>query len=313
MHVGVISNSEISIPLLFQLKQLGAGVSVFSGGIGINGVLLQGFCGSHQIPLTQAVDPNDIYPWLSQQKPDMLFVIDYSSRLVIKKMGNPAKGLYNIHFGPLPRYRGASPVFWQLKNNEPTLGVTIHLLTEKMDTGDIIWNKAISNEPWYTYTVANQVLGQAVTEGVIQVYRAAQMGIAMNGKPQDESLASTCKRPSVSDVMINWNDDAQTIAALIRACNDWNRGAITMQQGNEIKMIDAFIGGETHTLEPGTVIDDPGMYITIATGKGETICVTALLINQVFVPARLADKFGIKKSIRFQPALQQETLTAIRL
>jgi methionyl-tRNA formyltransferase len=48
------------------------------------------------------------------------------------------KRIINIHNGPLPKYRGVSPINWALKNNEDTHGVTIHEITPGIDDGPII-------------------------------------------------------------------------------------------------------------------------------------------------------------------------------
>ena len=50
----------------------------------------------------------------------------------------------NIHPSLLPRYRGANPIFWQLKNEEPNTGVTLHLLTDALDAGDILDARTVS-------------------------------------------------------------------------------------------------------------------------------------------------------------------------
>jgi methionyl-tRNA formyltransferase len=44
----------------------------------------------------------------------------------------------NIHNGPLPRYRGVSPINWALKNGERMHGVTIHEITPGIDDGPIV-------------------------------------------------------------------------------------------------------------------------------------------------------------------------------
>jgi methionyl-tRNA formyltransferase len=46
--------------------------------------------------------------------------------------------LINIHNGPLPRYRGMSPINWALKNEETEHGITIHDIHPGIDDGDII-------------------------------------------------------------------------------------------------------------------------------------------------------------------------------
>jgi methionyl-tRNA formyltransferase len=46
--------------------------------------------------------------------------------------------LINVHNGPLPKYRGMSPINWALKNNEVLHGVTIHEITPGIDDGPVI-------------------------------------------------------------------------------------------------------------------------------------------------------------------------------
>ncbi len=50
----------------------------------------------------------------------------------------PRYGCVNIHSGRLPKYRGMMPTFWQLKNGEKHVTVTIHEMVEKLDAGGII-------------------------------------------------------------------------------------------------------------------------------------------------------------------------------
>jgi methionyl-tRNA formyltransferase len=46
--------------------------------------------------------------------------------------------IINLHNGPLPKYRGVSPINWALKNEEKEHGVTIHEITPGIDDGAII-------------------------------------------------------------------------------------------------------------------------------------------------------------------------------
>jgi methionyl-tRNA formyltransferase len=44
----------------------------------------------------------------------------------------------NLHPSLLPKYKGPSPTFWQFKNGEKDFGVSIHNMTEKFDSGEVI-------------------------------------------------------------------------------------------------------------------------------------------------------------------------------
>jgi len=51
--------------------------------------------------------------------------------------------LVNFHPSLLPSYRGPIPSYWVIKNREKFTGVTMHVVTEKIDKGKIIYNKSL--------------------------------------------------------------------------------------------------------------------------------------------------------------------------
>lgn len=55
----------------------------------------------------------------------------------------PKLGSINLHQGLAPYYRGGPPVFWELFNGESEVGLTVHFVAAKVDTGDIILQKRI--------------------------------------------------------------------------------------------------------------------------------------------------------------------------
>lgn len=50
-------------------------------------------------------------------------------------------GIINCHAGILPKYRGGSPLNWQIINNEKYFGISTLLVNDKIDGGDIICEK----------------------------------------------------------------------------------------------------------------------------------------------------------------------------
>lgn len=58
----------------------------------------------------------------------------------------PALGSINLHQGLAPFYRGGPTVFWELFNGEREVGITIHFVAAKVDTGDIVLQKTVPLE-----------------------------------------------------------------------------------------------------------------------------------------------------------------------
>ena len=53
----------------------------------------------------------------------------------------------NLHPSLLPRYRGPDPVAEQMSHGERNLGVTLHLLDDRFDHGDIVGQIKFESEP----------------------------------------------------------------------------------------------------------------------------------------------------------------------
>ena len=56
----------------------------------------------------------------------------------------PKLGTINLHQGKLPEYRGMPPAFWELWNNEQSVGCSVHWIDDKLDTGDIVKHASIN-------------------------------------------------------------------------------------------------------------------------------------------------------------------------
>ena len=55
----------------------------------------------------------------------------------------PRLGSINLHQGLAPFYRGGPPVFWELYNGEREVGLTVHFVAAKVDTGEILLQETV--------------------------------------------------------------------------------------------------------------------------------------------------------------------------
>lgn len=73
---------------------------------------------------------------LTDDPPDLLLSV-FFNQIIPDQIIDSAKHAFNLHPGPLPGYRGYSPVFWQLYHGENEAGITLHELTDQLDAGAI--------------------------------------------------------------------------------------------------------------------------------------------------------------------------------
>jgi methionyl-tRNA formyltransferase len=108
---------------------------------------------------------------------------------------NRFEKLVNIHNSPLPKYRGANPINWALKNNETKHGVTIHKIDEGVDTGEILGQVVFDIDP--DLDEVEDVYRRSLRFGFTLFEDLAERFFEVKERMQDESLASRYFRADV--------------------------------------------------------------------------------------------------------------------
>src|SRR3954468_25095067 len=105
MNIAIIANSDEFIPLAYTLANQGRQLTIFLSPPQDPYILakVSAWLQSTNIPFVTETDHHtDVYRWLEQNKPDVLFVFGYKYLLDVNKISIPA---FNIHGGPLPSFR----------------------------------------------------------------------------------------------------------------------------------------------------------------------------------------------------------------
>jgi len=127
------------------------------------------FAVAHNIPIIEAnkLTP-DVVEKIKALQPDFLVVADYGLILPQSVLSLPRYAPLNVHHSLLPKYRGPSPVPSMLLNGDKKTGVTIIIMNDKVDDGDIVAQKEYTVQPDDTsdslLTTLNQLGSQAVID-----------------------------------------------------------------------------------------------------------------------------------------------------
>ena len=73
-----------------------------------------------------------IAPVLRSYEPDLLLCTAFPMRIPADALAVPTIGCVNGHPSLLPRYRGRSPMGWAVRNGETEIGLTFHLMDERL-------------------------------------------------------------------------------------------------------------------------------------------------------------------------------------
>ncbi|HKS40693.1 MAG TPA: formyltransferase family protein [Blastocatellia bacterium] len=114
----------------------------------------------------------------------------------------PRFGSINVHQGLAPYYRGCPAVFWELFNGEREVGLTVHYVESKVDTGEIVLQQTVPLEYDYSFGTDFDAFIASYREGLIgrcaQLVADAVQVIAegtASPQPQDTSLGKRYRLP----------------------------------------------------------------------------------------------------------------------
>lgn len=146
-------------------------------------------------------------------------------------------GIINIHPSYLPKYRGSSPIQTALLKGKEKTGVSVMLLSKKMDAGPVLVQEKVNIKKDDTYSTLSEKLFELGIE-LLLINLEKYLSGEIKPTPQDESKKSITKMVEKNDGIIDWETDAKSIYDKIRAFELWP-GTYTKFNGKILKIISA--------------------------------------------------------------------------
>jgi methionyl-tRNA formyltransferase len=155
-----------------------------------------------------------------------IFVVVAYGRLIPREVFTlPRFGTINLHPSLLPRYRGAAPIEWAIMRGESGTGVTVQLINERLDAGDIVLQKEIPLSDSITAGELYEIVKPAGAQLLVESIRMIESGNAVP-EVQDEAQASYCGKIDKETSRIDWTKSSGEINNLVRGLNP-KPGAMT--------------------------------------------------------------------------------------
>ena len=169
---------------------------------------------------------------------DLAVVAAYAKILPAWVIEYFVRGVVGVHPSLLPKYRGATPIQSAILNGEKKTGVTLFLIDEKVDHGQILVNKE------------SRIMNNESSESLHD--RLAELGADLlietlpkfvNGeiKPQtqNEAEATYTKKFETEDAFVDLEkDDPDVVMRKINALNP-EPGVYTIRDGKRVKILAA--------------------------------------------------------------------------
>ncbi len=185
--------------------------------------------------------------------PDLLVVAAYG-RILPDSILEVARLMpMNVHVSLLPRHRGAAPVEGAILSGDAETGVTIMRITQQMDAGPILFQRAIAIAADDTQASLKSKLAALGARLMFEALEKLRRG-GLTETTQDESKATYTTPVKKEDAIIDWNADASRIERMSRAYDPWPVARTTLD-GAPLMIYRAVVqDGDPSAGPPGTII-----------------------------------------------------------
>ncbi len=158
----------------------------------------------------------------------------YSLAIGWRWLINNEKNLIVLHDSCLPKYRGFSPVVNMLINGENYLGATAIWASDKMDEGDILFQKKVNITYPLKIQKAIEIIAVLYVEIVLKIMTLILESNKLAGIPQIAKDATYSIWRNEYDYFIDWTKDASEIVRFIDAVGYPYGGAKTKTEEGEV-------------------------------------------------------------------------------
>jgi methionyl-tRNA formyltransferase len=184
-------------------------------------------------------------------KSQLGLVIDYGIMLPKDVIDYFPLGVVNSHFSVLPEWRGADPISFAILSGQPTTGVSLMLLTEALDEGELLAYQEYSLKPDETTPELTAELIKLSHELLVKTLPGYFDG---ETKPFPQSATgravSHSRKLTKQDSIIDWNKPATELEREVRAYTGWPRSRTQIGYTDVIVTAAHAINGAG---EPGTL------------------------------------------------------------
>ncbi|MCC6447918.1 MAG: hypothetical protein IT215_04455, partial [Chitinophagaceae bacterium] len=189
---GVLANEKAHIGSEFSLRELAM---------------------QNQIPFIESLD--------DMLSADFIYSVQYHLILRKKDIEKARITAVNLHMAPLPEYRGCNQFSFAIIDNKKEFGATVHLIDEKIDHGDILFEKRfpIPENCWVeqlyslTFEASLKLFKESIDDLIGQKFTKVPQANLIEKRGTSLHLRSEIQ--NLKQIDFNWEQDK--IARHIRA------------------------------------------------------------------------------------------------
>ena len=174
-----------------------------------------------------------------KSKLDFLIISGFPKLVSNKILKYPKYGSINLHAGKLPKYRGGSPLNWQIINGEKKIGISCIMPNSKLDQGNILAKDSFflkkKEKINHAHIKANLLFPKLVIKSINKLLKGEK------GIKQKSKNAKYFKQRNDGDGKIDLFKSVNNIYNFVRALSSPYPGAFLFYKKNKIRVYEVKI------------------------------------------------------------------------
>ena len=220
---------------------------------------------NHNIKVFTPAKIRNEYDDILALEPDLIITSAYGQIIPSAILDYPKYKCINTHGSLLPKYRGGAPIQRSIINGDAKTGMTIMYMNEKMDEGDILFQKAIDIDIHDTNASLFDKLAQLALDMLLEFLPKLFNG-EVDPVKQNDVEATYSYNLTKEEEHINFNDDVLSVYNHIRGLLD-NPGCYGILKDKKYKFINVFFERSDNT-EPSKFVGLEKDYLRIDAKNG---------------------------------------------
>lgn len=139
------------------------------------------------------------------------------------------KKIYNVHLTELPKFGGGAEASWQLMSNYRRSAITIHLVNEGIDTGDILIQECIEWPEYLKTPLEIKMNNENFAKGHLEKFIKLKLdGVDLEANEQD--LSERVYFPRLNTRVhgfVNWDWSKKEVCRFLQAFDEPYQGAMS--------------------------------------------------------------------------------------
>ncbi len=218
-------------------------------------------CNKHEIDFIKSDKPSELKD--SIRKYELGVCVGYMKILRKDFFEIPRYGIFNLHCGKLPEYRGRAPISRTIMNGDKDLIITLHKIDEGVDSGPIAIETKIKITSKDDVNTLYKKFSENSYKTIVELLKAIGRG-KLKLKKQRRTRKKAYTVLSENDCRINWRKEQNDIYNKIRALKSPYPCAYAEMNSEKYLFVNSAVTKSRANASPGVIskITKDAIYIT---------------------------------------------------